>query len=293
LAHLEDPMAQGLASLAPYIPPTLLRAVLADPSVSLPPAAQRFPAVVLFADVSGFTPLTERLAERGPEGAEELTALLNGYFHRLIGLVEAEGGEIVNFSGDALIVLFPTRGEPLGHAARRAKQAADAMQSATAGAIPSSAGPVTLGMKIGVGAGEVVAMQVGGVLNRCEYVVAGDPLRQVAEAEQRASRGEIIVSAEAAEVMYPGALAARPLAPPDWSGAHDAAALEGLLRRYVPAAVFGWLRQGLREWLAVLRPMSVLFIGIGGLDYASADAPSRLGTRGASIGWRSTTKALC
>ncbi|NJP06862.1 MAG: hypothetical protein HC837_15215 [Chloroflexaceae bacterium] len=39
--------------------------------------AYRFPAAVLFADVSGFTPLTEKLAHYGTRGAEELTRVMN------------------------------------------------------------------------------------------------------------------------------------------------------------------------------------------------------------------------
>ena len=45
---------------------------------------QQFAAAVLFADISGFTALTERLALTGPGGVEELTELLNGCFGELL-----------------------------------------------------------------------------------------------------------------------------------------------------------------------------------------------------------------
>jgi class 3 adenylate cyclase len=165
----------------------------------------RIPAAVLFADVSGFTPLAEILAQRGAEGPEELTRLLNSYFSRIIALLEGEGGEVVKFSGDALTVLFLAVDEPLGHAARRALQAATAVQAATQefATLMTSAGPVSLG------AGVVQTFQVGGSLGSWEYIVAGDPIRQVAQAEHQASRGEIVLSPEALAVLWPSAHPAR------------------------------------------------------------------------------------
>jgi hypothetical protein len=103
-------MPQTLAAILPYIPPGLARVLLPDPT--LVPRVEQFPAAVLFADISGFTPLTEALAQRGAEGPEEMTRLLNAYFSRLIVAIEAEGGEVVKFSGDALTALFPATAEP-------------------------------------------------------------------------------------------------------------------------------------------------------------------------------------
>jgi class 3 adenylate cyclase len=108
-------MPQTLAAMLPYIPPGLARALLTDPTLA--PHVEQFPAAVLFADISGFTPLTEALAQRGAEGPEEMTRLLNAYFSRLIVAIEAEGGEVVKFSGDALTALFPATAESTGHAA--------------------------------------------------------------------------------------------------------------------------------------------------------------------------------
>ena len=146
-------MPQTLAAMLPYIPPGLARALLIDPTLA--PHVEQFPAAVLFADISGFTPLTEALAQRGAEGPEEMTRLLNAYFSRLIVAIEAEGGEVVKFSGDALTALFPAIVEPAGHAARRAVQAATAMHALMGdfATLPTSAGPIALAVKIGVGVG--------------------------------------------------------------------------------------------------------------------------------------------
>ena len=64
----------------------------------------RVRGAALFADISGFTPLTEALAdELGPQrGAEELTARLNLVFHAVIAELDRFGGDVIYFSGDAI-----------------------------------------------------------------------------------------------------------------------------------------------------------------------------------------------
>src|SRR5689334_20414330 len=69
---------------------------------------RRASGAVMFADVTGFTPLAEALAlAYGPRrGAEELTALLNQVYDALIAQVERFGGSVVGFSGDAITCWF-------------------------------------------------------------------------------------------------------------------------------------------------------------------------------------------
>src|SRR5262245_14365218 len=121
-----------LATLAAYVPPSLIQAALNNslPLIQVGPSSERFLGAVLFADISGFTPLTEALGQKGAEGPEGLTRLLDRYVTWMIAFVEAQGGEVVKFGGDALMVVFPAREEPPGQAVRRAMQAAETMQSA-------------------------------------------------------------------------------------------------------------------------------------------------------------------
>ena len=273
-------MSDLLRTLAAYVPPHITRATLDETAPAPPTMAQadRFPAAVLFADISGFTPLTEALAQKSSEGPEELTRLLNGYFSRMIALIEAQGGEVVKFSGDAVTVVFPAVREDLSVATRRARQAAEAMQAAMSefATLETSVGPIALGMKIGIGAGEILATRVGGVLGRWEYVIAGDPLRQIAQAEHQAQRGEIVLSPEAKSIIAPSSVAPRSLPQPDWARVQNPARVETVLRAYVPGVVIAWLGEELQDWLAVLRSMSVLFIRITGIDYTQPDAVERL-----------------
>ncbi|GAB4500344.1 MAG: adenylate/guanylate cyclase domain-containing protein [Anaerolineales bacterium] len=242
--------------------------VLNDPTPPDAPVAQHFNAAVLYADVSGFTPLTETLAMKGSLGAEQMTQLLNEYYSQMITLAESEGGEVVKFSGDGLTILFPEADEPLGYALRRAWQAAEAMQRAThafEGTQHILEG-ARLGLKIGIGAGAVMGMRVGGVLNRWEYVLTGEPLRQAAAAEGRAESGDILLSPEARQLIHPSRLPPRPYRPPVWEQIENSQAITESLQRCLPAAVSGWLNQTLRSWMAELRPMSVVFIGLKDFD---------------------------
>jgi class 3 adenylate cyclase/predicted ATPase len=276
-----------IEALISYLPPAVARAIHANPHAPVKPRAARFHAAVLLADVSGFTVLTEKLAARGPAGAEEMTLLLNRYFSSMIGLLEHEGGEVVQFSGDALIAVFPidevvaesvvSRSLPVGDerqimdqlqiSVRRAWQAATRMQTAMAefATLSTSVGSVALGMKIAIGAGEVLGLSVGGVFDRWQYIIAGEPLAQVAEAEHIARRGEIVLSPEARGLLIDQPVAPRPRAPLRWTNVSEQTT--AALRTHIPGAITYRLVAGQADWLAEMRPMTVLFLGIGGLQY--------------------------
>lgn len=67
----------------------------------------QFPGVALFADISGFTPLTAALMTHGQEGAETIAAVLSAVFDPLVEIVYARGGFIAGFAGDAFKAIFP------------------------------------------------------------------------------------------------------------------------------------------------------------------------------------------
>jgi class 3 adenylate cyclase/predicted ATPase len=266
------PLTGLINILASYLPPTVARAIQADPRPPDAPTIETFPAAVLFADVSGFTALSERLARQGTVGAEELSELLNRYFNRMIGLLEAEGGEVVQFSGDALTAVF-VAGNDLPVAVRLAVQTAQRMQAAMPefGRFPTSVGELALGMKIAIGVGDVLGLSLGGVDGRWHYLIAGDPLRQVAEAEHAATRGELRLSPEAA-ALHDGQFAPpSPLLPTLWHA--PTSATLNALRAYIPETITARLLAGQDDWLAELRRLSIVFFSVGGIDY---NAPTAL-----------------
>ncbi len=126
-------MPELLDTLASYVPALITRRLAEDAALPTAPVGDRFPVATLFADITGFTRLAERLAQRGPSGAEELTRLLNHYFGRLIDLINADGGEIVKFAGDALLALWPAVDDDLPAATLRAAQCGLTIQSTLKG----------------------------------------------------------------------------------------------------------------------------------------------------------------
>ncbi len=280
----QHPLVQALVS---YLPPAVVRAIQESSRPLNEPVSGRFRAAILFADISGFTALTEKLAAHGPHGAEELTLLLNRCFGRMIALLAEQGGEVVQFSGDALLAVFADGNLPqapslrevdLSTVVRRAWQAATHMQQAMSefASLTTSVGEVALGIKIAIGAGEVVEFSVGGVSGRWQYIVAGDPLRQVAEAGHSIERGQTALSPEAQQSLLHSepALSPRPTQPLRWPDAMPE--MIAALRARVPEVITHRLMAGQADWLAELRRLSILFLGVGGLDYAADAALSQI-----------------
>ncbi len=63
-------------------------------------------AALLYADLRGFTELSERAAP------EMVVAALGAWFDRIAGAVHAFGGEVLKFIGDGVLVIFPVGGNP-------------------------------------------------------------------------------------------------------------------------------------------------------------------------------------
>jgi adenylate cyclase len=123
---------------------------------------------VLFADLRGFTPLSETLPPR------ELLTLLNRYLDRMSAEIERHGGVIDKFIGDEIMALF---GAPVGHGddADRALAAALAMQAALTMLNREFAaeGRPPLAIGIGINTARVVAGNMGSH-RRLNYSVIGD-----------------------------------------------------------------------------------------------------------------------
>ena len=68
---------------------------------------------VMFADISGFTAMSEKLSQLGKEGAEEITAIVNRFFAALLEVSDDYSGDLLKFGGDALLVLFGGEGHAL------------------------------------------------------------------------------------------------------------------------------------------------------------------------------------
>ena len=179
--------------LVSYVPKSLLQRIAVNSEILQTPLQEDLKAAVLFTDISGFTALTERLAERGPDGAEELTKHLNAYFGQLIELISDRGGDIIKFAGDAMLAIWPATDESLATETYRAAECSLAIVEKLSHYV---AGDVRLTLHIGIGAGDLMSLHVGGVNEFWQYLVAGQPLSQMALAEVQAKSGEACISSE-------------------------------------------------------------------------------------------------
>ena len=160
--------------------------------------AQRFDGTLVFADISGFTDLTEALAKRGREGAEEIAGVVDAAFGELIRRAYAHHADLLKFGGDAVLLLFRGENHP-----QRAAAAAVGMQEALTGMRrrSTSAGPVRLQMSIGIHSGAFHFFLVGGIHR--ELIVAGADATACVATEAIARAGEIALSAETARLFDP------------------------------------------------------------------------------------------
>ncbi len=213
LAGAMNAMSAGLAErdrvrdlLDKNVSPEVAARLLRDGAVL---GGEEREVTILFADLRGFTTLSERLTP------PELLALLNRYLDRMGGAIEAHGGVIDKFIGDAIMALF---GAPVaqGDAAARALAAARAMESALAALNTELAaeGRPPLAIGIGINTARVVAGNIGSS-RRLNYSVIGDGVNVAArlQALTRVTdyRTNIILSAATRAAADRAAADARPL----------------------------------------------------------------------------------
>ncbi|NEO27819.1 MAG: adenylate/guanylate cyclase domain-containing protein, partial [Kamptonema sp. SIO4C4] len=143
-----------------YLPSRLIEYTLHQPQPLAHLDSQRFLGAVLFIDVSGFTELTEQLAQQGEAGVEALTETINHYFGEIIAFITEYGGDILKFAGDALVVLWscPTPAHLAEQTAIACHCALQLKQKFHNYEIPPD---VRLGVRIGISAGELIEAIVG------------------------------------------------------------------------------------------------------------------------------------
>jgi class 3 adenylate cyclase len=230
---------------------------------------ERLPAVTLIADLSGFTSLAERLASSGPSGVEELSRLVNVWFGSMVDVIVAHGGDIIRFAGDAPIVVFAGDRGSLDERLANAASCGRALQNAIASKVSDTP---NMSLRVGIAAGEVTLATVGGIEDRWEFIVGGPPLDEMSKALRSATAGHVVVAPGVrlgADSRGSGEAGPQPLL-------RSAVLDDRMLRPFVPRAVLRFLDAGQSAWASELRPVSVLFIVVHGIDLSAADGPEEL-----------------
>lgn len=192
--HEHRPTARAGASpaLVPFVSELARRWIRDYPDAT----SRRLAGTVVFADIAGFTRLTERLAASGRFGAEEMSDHLDLVLSKLLEAAYGFGGWLVKWGGDALLLMF----EGPDHV-RRACAGSAAMRGsmAQAGLLETSVGRVRLRMSVAVHTGVFDFAFVGPVHR--ELLITGRAATQTARLESMAEAGEILLSAPTAAAL--------------------------------------------------------------------------------------------
>ena len=245
---------------------------------------------LLFADIAGFTPLTERLvATHGPQrGAEELAALLNGVYSRLVDCVHRFRGSVVCFIGDALIACFAN--DPGRRATASALAMQEAMQAIRSDQKGGDVVEIPLALKAAVAAGPVRRFLVGDPRIFRHDLLAGSLLDRLSALEHVARPGELLVTEELGSALHPDLTISRPrpgcavvsglpsaVTACPWEPLPADVFRPETLKPYLLEPVFDRVMAGHGDYLAELRPIVSLFLRFEGVDYdEDADAGDKL-----------------
>ncbi len=180
---------------------------------------------VLFADIRGFTAMTEGMDPR------EVIAILNDYLDGASAAIDTEGGVVDKYVGDEIMAVF---GAPVSHSddARRAVRAALRMQEAVRRLNESrrASSKPEIAIGIGINTGLVVAGNMG-TRTRLNYTVLGEPVNLASRLCAMAGAGQIVTSASTLDAVGP---------------ALDAQALEPVTLKGSSNPVGVWLVKGLK-----------------------------------------------
>lgn len=164
------------AAFAGFVSPDVLREILTG---RLQPqlGGERREICLLFADIRGFTTLSESLPP------EEVTRLLDRYFSRMVAAIHAHGGTLDKFMGDGIMAFFGAP-QPRDNPCVDAFAAARAMLAALAGFNRELAGegrsPLAIGIGLNYGAAVVGYI---GAADRHEYTAIGDAVNTASRIE--------------------------------------------------------------------------------------------------------------
>jgi adenylate cyclase len=188
------------------------RALEADPH-ALDPGGEIREVTALFADIRGFTTFSERCGN----DPRKVVALLNAYFATVVPAIEAEGGTVMSFMGDGLMVLFGSPVVQRDHASRAVRVAIQIVKGVRETAERWRALGFD-GMKIGVGVhtGPAVVGAVGG-RTRLDYTAIGDTINTASrvEGQTKSLAAEVLITADTHHALLDPELLGRCQAVPE------------------------------------------------------------------------------
>ncbi|EZG70692.1 adenylate/guanylate cyclase [Gregarina niphandrodes] len=256
----------------------------------------RCSGALVFCDASGFTAVTEAFNKQ-PNGAERLGNVINDFFTSLIQIINFWGGDIIKFAGDAVTIVWGVddslsdsmstyKIDPVTACKLACQCCLDLHRNLNG--FPAGIEDRVFTLHIGVGYGPITILQVGGTLDRWDFVVAGPPVTQISIAEPLASSGDTVLSPEVVATLRSSADGGGVITEevPDSGQHHKLVSLAGeataappplekirlehscilLLKRFIPPPIYKRLNAGFNAFSNELRQLSVIFVSVKGLD---------------------------
>lgn len=191
--QLMSPASEGgLERTSLYIPRILQQHLADDPDGR----SWTEEGTAAFIDISGFTTLSEQLARKGREGAEQIAEVVGSSFESILEVAYDNGGSLLKFGGDSLLLWFAAQ----DHAARAAR-ATVLMRRVLrdVGRIDTLGAKVTLRITQGVHSGRFHFFAVGD--SHVELLPVGPAWTRLVSMESNAEAGQIVISPETASLL--------------------------------------------------------------------------------------------
>ena len=248
---------------------------------------------LLWLDVVGFTRITGHLVETGPAGIEQMAAVLERHFDKLIGNIVAHGGEPFMFAGDGLLSGWRCSAGAPREAVLRAAACGQAILSSPGAALPSGD---ELQLHAVLALGPSRTAEVGRAADRF-YVTVGGGLADLQATSVRRAAGRLLLSPAARAALGDAAETVE-----DESGAVVVSALNTVpapvplfipqlspsarehFEALVPLPIRSRLERRYLDWTAELRRVVAVFIALSNLDQASPDSLQQLESIAATVG---------
>jgi adenylate cyclase len=182
------------ANYSRFLPPVVVQELLENPqSFALGGTNQLI--TVLFADIRGFTRISER------ERPEKILRLLNRFFSEMTEIVFAYGGTLDKYTGDGLMALFGAPTATPEDASNAVQTAVDMQKRLLDLNVELKAdGFEQIGIGIGLHTGEAIVGYVGSE-RRSEYTAIGDTVNLASRLEANALAGQILLSGVTAQLV--------------------------------------------------------------------------------------------
>ena len=163
ITHAADELRRLDAAFRPYLPSIIADRAADEPAIARLGGAEQ-EVSVLFADLSAFTTFSERHAPT------EVIAMLNEYWAVVVPVIDAAGGEIEQFAGDAVMAIFNVEADKPDHPVRAARAAIAIVE---AGRAVLAMHPGWPAFRVGVSTGHAVVGN-DGTRGRRSFAVIGD-----------------------------------------------------------------------------------------------------------------------